>query len=269
MSRSFNLYYCVFVALLVFLAAGSSLRGQCPQKLPKELSTSERVEHAKKLGKSSKKAIKEDIATLTAYLRDDSPEVRGAAVVSLSGILFDQKQVCSLDLVRTLLDPDADVRAFAASTVGAFEKFPDTALPLLLKAMQSDDAMVRHHVPSMFYQWGKDAQVVTALKKAMLDKNLQVRNNAGVALGKILEDPAIPVPCWLEALGMSEENKNAKKPLLDDLEGATLNWIALGAAKQFYDMSRKDPKTLAEILAKQLDHPSPLIRRIAVRQLAQ
>jgi hypothetical protein len=75
------------------------------------------------------------------------------------------------------------------------------------------------------------------------------------------------VPCWLEAIGKAEENALEKKPPVDKPEALTVNLIAIGAANQFYELSRKDPRKLAEVLVKQLDNPSPLIRRIAVRQL--
>jgi HEAT repeat protein len=166
-----------------------------------------------------------------------------------------------------LFDPDADVRASASNMVAAFERYPDGALPLLLKAMESEDAFVRHHAPHMLSYMGKNDQVVAALRKGMQDRDFMVRNNAGVALGKILDDFSIPIPCWLEAIGKSEENQLAKKPILEKEEAHLMNMLALSTATLFHDESRNNPKRFADALVKQLDHASPLVRRIAVRQL--
>jgi HEAT repeat protein len=256
------------IGSLIVSAPLLSVRGQSPSKPTKDdASIAKRLEQVKKLRDAGKVATREDVAALTAFLRDDATEVRSAAVYALAFVLHDQERMCPLELARSLLDPDAGVRASAATMVGTFRKFSDDCLPVLLKAIKSDDAMVRHHVPEMLATWGGDERVIAALEKAAHDKKWQVRNNAGVVLGRLLDDVSIPLPCWLEAIGVSENDMNAKEPRLEKDEATAVRLIAVGAATRLRELSKEKPKALAEALVNQLTNPSLLIRRMAVRSL--
>jgi HEAT repeat protein len=210
------------------------------------------------------------LPALTRCARDPDAEVRYEALHALAGICVIHERPCPLALIEGLFDRNHDVRAAAWTCVGAFHKYPEKALPLLLRAAEHEDANVRQSVLiPLATLGGKSAVVLAALKKRTADPDLQVRNNAHVAVYQINKDLSFIVPYWLECIASYQPIKLGKDDQTEELKrkGAARNLIIIGAAEQLCQLGRERPAELANILRKRLSDKSPGMRRVSARIL--
>ncbi len=210
------------------------------------------------------------VPAITRLLEDKDAEVREAGVTALATILFLQKQPCPTAVVKALFDADAEVRLSACTYVGAFEKFPDEARALLLRALEHEDVHVRSVASlPLALAWGKEKEVLDALKKATKDKNLTARNNAYAALWRLTRDLDLTLPHLLQSIeevsAFKPEDKLDTEAEKRDRASSTL--VAMGSAARLVELTAERPADLAKGCLKLLGDPSPVIRRAAVRTL--
>jgi HEAT repeat protein len=178
-----------FVAVLIwFIPLFLGLRPQGPantgvaeqiKQLATSRPTAERLAAAKRLRQlyADPSALR-SLPALAICAKDADARLRTEALRALAEISHEHKRPCPLALVQGFFDHDEDVRATAWTYVGAFKKYPNDALPLLLRAAEHTDPYVRQSVMLPLAALGeKSPEILAALKKRTNDKDLLVRNN--------------------------------------------------------------------------------------------
>ena len=126
---------------------------------------------------------------LQAALDSEAPLVRREALRSI-GKLHERADlegdaVVPL-LVNGMQDPDAGVRAVAATYLGILAEAPDTALPPLLAGLKDPDAEVRRASAEALGSFeDRGPEVLPALKRATRDRDPEVAREAGLAIVKL------------------------------------------------------------------------------------
>jgi HEAT repeat protein len=230
-----------------------------------------RLESLKELREMKGPEALKAIPAATRLVEDEDPEIREAAIGTLAPIAYRNKQPCPLAIIKALFDADPEVRSTATTYVGIdFQKYPEEARRLLLRALEHDDTDVRANVSGALARvWGKDKEVIAALKKATKDKKLIVRNNAYAALWPLIGDLDFVLPHWLEAsdaLGLVPQEDELRTEE-EKRERCTACLIGIGSAVKLVELTAERPAELAAALLKLLTHPSPVIRRSAARSL--
>ncbi len=122
----------------------------------------------------------EPVAAITAACRDESPEVREAAVTALGEIASPE----SVPLLTTMaMDTDQDklVREAAVAALGAIGD--KRAVPVLLELITSAPPQIRRRcVPALSVFDGDDVEA--ALRQAARDRNPMVREAAEMVVGR-------------------------------------------------------------------------------------
>lgn len=210
------------------------------------------------------------VPSLARLLEDKDAEIREEAITAIGTITYLNKQPCPVALVKSLFDGNADVRLTACTYVGVFEKYPAEARALLLRALEHTDANVRSTaIHPLARVWGKEKEVLAAVKKATKDKNLSVRHNAYAALWSISQDLDLVLPHWLQAVeGMADLKPEVELATQEaKFEQASATLIGLGSAVKLFELTAERPADLAKALLKLLADDSPIIRRAAARTL--
>jgi HEAT repeat protein len=93
-------------------------------------------------------------------------------------------------------DPDEWVRLGVMNALGGIGKRPDLAVPVLLKAVRSDEnSMVRRDAATALGAFAADSEeVLPELKKTLKDADWEARGGALSGLGKIQSKPEVVVP---------------------------------------------------------------------------
>jgi HEAT repeat protein len=74
----------------------------------------------------------------------------------------------------------------AVAILGELHRDPDVAIPVLIRALQSDNVYMRYNAPAALGKFGSQAKAaIPALTKALEDSNAQVRRQAAAALNLI------------------------------------------------------------------------------------
>ncbi|HEY1859363.1 MAG TPA: HEAT repeat domain-containing protein, partial [Gemmataceae bacterium] len=210
------------------------------------------------------------IPALTKCLEDKDAEIRGDACQTLAEIAFTNKLACPLPVLQALFDPVADVRGTAATYVEVYDKYPDGALKLALRAMTHEDVGVRANIPTVVAKiGGKDKEVLVALRKATEDKEPQVRHNAFIALWNVTKDLPLLVPHLLESvedaveLGAEKENETPEMKSRRTI----MELIAVASATKLRELGETQTADLARVLIKRLTDKSARLRRLSARAL--
>jgi HEAT repeat protein len=128
-------------------------------------------------------------APLRDALASDDPIVRREALRAIGKLTdrapLDRRAVLPI-LVKGTRDPDAGVRAVAATYLGIVQQGGGDAVSALMEALTDPEADVRRAAAAALGSLGDDAApAVPALKKAAVDKDPDVAREAGVALVKL------------------------------------------------------------------------------------
>jgi HEAT repeat protein len=215
MTRQLALLWFAGVTLLLTTRsfAGADDIDRQIERLAEDQKKGDRQDALEWLRKSKEAEATKAIPALTKCLKDKDAEIRDDACAALAVIAFRNKLACPLPLLQALFDPAADVRLTAASHVGDYEKYPDEAQKLLLRAMSHKDAIVRGNVATVLAGvGGKDKDVLAVLRKATEDKEPLVRHNAYIALWNVTKDLPLLVPHLLDSRPWSswEQRKRAR-----------------------------------------------------------
>ena len=145
------------------------------------------------------------IPLLKQCCREKDGDIRRGAQAALGAIAFFEKLPCPAEVVEGLFDPEERVPNNASNYVGFVDNFAPECLPLLMKALASDDFELRSIATLPLIQFAiKDAKVLAALRKvADQDRYWSVRNNANVAVFKVTKDLAAYVRFRLEFLSLA------------------------------------------------------------------
>ena len=96
-------------------------------------------------------------------------------------------------LIRTLQDPNSDIREYSAYTVGRIGEGAVNAMPVLIQALQDENTGVRISAIWALGSIGVGAKdAVPAITKLLLDKDRDIRLNAVNALGNIGSEDGVP-----------------------------------------------------------------------------
>ncbi|CAN5399955.1 hypothetical protein BH23ACI1_BH23ACI1_05830 [soil metagenome] len=136
---------------------------------------------------------REGFVPLTDALGSDDPVVRREALRSIGKL----KDRASLDsgavlplLTEGMQDPDAGVRAVAATYLGIIQEQPDTAVPALLAGLKDPQADVRRASAEALGSFQSSAdRALPALQRATRDRDPQVAREAGLAIVKLQTRP--------------------------------------------------------------------------------
>lgn len=208
------------------------------------------------------------ISTLALCCKDPDAELRSHAVRAVAAIAFLHKKPTPLVVVRALFDADEGVRSDAHTYVGAFQKHPERALPLFLRAVEHADPAVRGNVLLPLAELGgKQERVLIALGRATADKDAVVRNNAQVALWKLTGDLEAWVKHLLSTVEAVAESKRKGNRQATAKEQTAIELLSQGASFQLRELGKERPAEFADVLIGQLSQESPLRRRAAARTL--
>jgi HEAT repeat protein len=132
---------------------------------------------------------KEALPPLRDALGNNDPIVRREALRSI-GKLKDRApldaQVVVPLLIRGLDDPDAGVRAVAATYLGIIHEAPQEAVPALARALTDPDAEVRRSAAAALAPFDAEAlTALSALQKASTDRNDDVAREATRTIVKL------------------------------------------------------------------------------------
>lgn len=132
---------------------------------------------------------KDALPPLRDALKNTDPVVRREALRSIGKL----KDRAPLDvsvvmpwLVGGLADPDAGVRAVAATYLGIIHEAPDEAVPALARALTDPDAEVRRSAAAALASFDASAlPALAALQKASTDRNDDVAGEATRTIVKL------------------------------------------------------------------------------------
>jgi len=132
---------------------------------------------------------REAFPPLRDALNSDDPVVRRESLRSLGKLRerapLDPRAVVPL-LLDGLEDPEASVRAVAATYLGIIHESADTAVPALVEMLADEDAEVRTAAAGALGSFGSAAEsAIPALRKAAGDRDENVAREAGLALVKL------------------------------------------------------------------------------------
>lgn len=209
------------------------------------------------------------IPVLERVIRDDpASNVREQAVLALSRIAREQKIPCPLALVQAIFDTDVTVRQSAGALATLCTAFAPGTVELAFRAAWSDDDAVRAcGLNLLALAAPRDEKALAVIETAKNDRSFQVRHNAHCfkfqANRKLDEFLA-----WL--IRLQERDKSVLDPvpndkMLREREECSRNLGILGSLTLLLEWSEKRPGDLAATLVQLLDHPSPVVRRGAVR----
>ena len=122
-------------------------------------------------------------------LNSDDPIVRRESLRSLGKLRerapLDPRAVVPL-LLEGLEDPEASVRAVAATYLGIIHESPATVVPALVEMLADGDTEVRSAAAGALGSFGPAAEsAIPALRKAAGDRDENVAREAGLALVKL------------------------------------------------------------------------------------
>ena len=132
---------------------------------------------------------REAFPPLRDALSSDDPVIRRESLRSLGKLRerapLDARAVVPL-LLQGLEDPEAGVRAVAATYLGIIHESPDTAVPALIEILADEDSEVRSAAAEALGSFGPAAEsAIPALRKAAGDRDENVAREAGLALVKL------------------------------------------------------------------------------------
>jgi HEAT repeat protein len=146
-----------------------------------------RVESAQVLGEMGERDTK-TIPTLLLLLKSQRPEVRSAAISSLGIILnFSDTSAMASSIMPSLIamldDPNAEVQARAATTLGSIGEPAKSAVPKLIPLLKHPDRATRLFAAYALGEMGKSAQsAIPKLIPLLKDADPDVRSSATDAL---------------------------------------------------------------------------------------
>lgn len=226
-----------------------------------------RIKALKALEKSRPQNAQQVRKILEEFLKDQDPEIRSEAVVSLWGVASGAKLECPLSIVQAIHDPDGSVRSNARGAILLINKFPKAAAPLIFQAADSEDFELRDFAGiALPHVVGNTPEVVKKLKGLMNDPNEFVRHSAQIGhhtATKDFETFATYLLGYTSDLNPphpTETEQQQKDQVLRNL-------YRLGAGVIFSNATRERPKVLAKILLANLSHKEATVRQSALRQL--
>jgi HEAT repeat protein len=190
---------------------------------------------------------------------DPNADVRMAAInaVAVKYYVDEKAKVCPMELIRALFDKNEQVRSLAGCYVGVFDELPRESLPLLVKALESQDRLIQHNVAGIFDKFGDAAKdAVPNLTKALEYKDPWVRHNATVSLWHITHDPKLFLRTNLDILSKHTVTEDGNNFTPEAITGSFI--IMIG---------KEAPKEVGQALIDFLADSSPNIRASAVRSL--
>lgn len=146
-------------------------------------------------------ASPEDVPVLTRALKHEDPLTRRDAAEDLG--LIGAPAVNAVPVLQKLTEQDADplCRIAAAKAIASIDRKNETAIPLLIKALQDKTGTVRKRAAESLGDLGPGAKsAVIDLVKAVKDSDPTVSWAAVDALGQIGPDAESAVPALIEAL---------------------------------------------------------------------
>jgi HEAT repeat protein len=163
-----------------------------------------------------------DIATavpaLKKALRDKDSEIRFLA----ARILLELGDLSAVSiLVENFRDDDADARLELLFLLSDFENL--AIVPLLMEALEDSDKQIRVYAMEILSRFSYEididnetkTKIIAKLKKALKDKEWEVRFAAARALGNIGDSSVIPD---LKEVLLKEENKHVRKAVYEALK---------------------------------------------------
>jgi len=143
----------------------------------------------------------EGVRVLSRALSDPHAEVRLHAADKLAWYNGPEGALAVPELVASLKDNDAKVRARAAQALGAIHANPDLALPALVGNLQDSDYSARATAITAIGLYRSQAEsVVPALLKGLDDTNSFVRSATVQSVGWICARPELVVPELIKKL---------------------------------------------------------------------
>ncbi len=227
----------------------------------------ERIAAIEKLhGEHETKGAEKAIPALSACAKDDDPFIRSQSLLTLGLIAVDRKLPCPDPLVEALLDPDESVRHMATNLVGASDGYSPASLATAYRALEHDDYIVRSAALEVIKFAGQhDKKALPAVKRALNDKNRQVRHNARVALWKLTGDREMKVRNLVE--DFIEPVPAKASAAISNEEICEIKVSKGGAPMVLHDMSREYPRDVASLLIKLTKDASPSMRSGAASML--
>jgi HEAT repeat protein len=267
-------FLCLFAYLSV--AAADEDTAALIKQIGKDQPTAVRIQALKelrKINKDNREIALQALPAVRQCLQEKDADLRGAALYTMVEITFSNKLPCPIELLTGMFDPDKGFRDQVGNYVGIYKKYPEEAMPLILKALQSKDPWLRgmgvDGLHGVSQEKGKDPVVLAALRTATMDRNFAVRNNAQVFYYTAAGDLPYYVRFRLQVMGTKIKELVGKDG--DHENRKTEKIIASLVTKhnpQIFDDIYKDrPKELMEELTRSLADPSPVIRGMASRTL--
>jgi HEAT repeat protein len=214
-------------------------------------------------------ARKEAAAVMPALERsikkDPDPEVRTKAVETLGMVAYQiRPRTCPLAVLEAMTDPHDDVRSIAMGVSGMFDRVASGSVPVLLKLARAENAAVRGHAVLMLaFAEAKNPKSLEVARRAIQDKDENVRHDGFSALFRITGKLDEAVPYWLRAQetmwsGLRPEPASASKD-----EQIRRNLRRLGAFGKLYELGEERTEEFAKLLMSFLDGKSAEMRRAA------
>jgi HEAT repeat protein len=204
---------------------------------------------------------------LKAIKGEPDPETRITIINSAIPLLLRSKAAYPVELIDALFDANPGVRSLAATYAGSagepglFGPAPPEAMPLLLKALRSQDADVRSSaVGAISHMNAEPKSVLPYLTKALQDDSMMVRNNAAVEVWRMTKRADLVFPTWAALAGSVER-------LMDPIEGTGRDLIQYGLSTLIEDRVREKPDEVCAELLRAVRSPAADVRFGAARLL--
>jgi HEAT repeat protein len=223
----------------------------------------ERILALEELTEKGKKNPQRTCAALAPYAKDEDAEIRLKVLIAI-GISAAEQRECPIPIAQALADEDDAVRGNAAAMLGFYTRYPEEAVPLLLKAVASDDRFVRQSLPdALASACGKTPRGLNAIRRLFTDVDPSVRHNAQLAHFKLTGEPHDYVGHLLRVTASPDDDS----PPETDEQRTTRELLQIAGAGLLYELTRKRPDDLAKELVTYLADEKPRIRQCALRQL--
>lgn len=195
-------------------------------------------------------AKRDALELLIESLSHKEPEVRTIAAWALLDVIGpEDKKVIGALMDALLLDPDPQVRRYAARTLG-YLKAPIT-LPALASAMDDRNRTVRKQVAWALGNMGQK-EAIPILAKGLMDVDPEVKKEVVYALAQTKDQAATPY--LIQALQLRQDievQKTALRALGQIGDGSAVTILEDFLSEEVVEVRREAAKALA-----QLAHPS-------------
>ncbi len=178
--------------------------------------------------------------------------------------VFAQDPWSVAELVRSLKNPDAEVRIEAIRAIPIDAVDPDIILPILLRTLKDEDYSVRYAAVFKISQIdGKRESVVVALSGVLEDESRLVRDGAAYLLAGMGADARSALPALVGALGrayprsevaaavlrIESDHSEAVNALVEELQDMADVAVRRAAASKFEIVARRATAAIPALCA--------------------